>query len=131
MEGYLLQDWTTVRTSSSSSFIAQSEPEWLDLDDYRDIVFWLEVKAIVLGGASAVVVRYDTAPSKDELLFSSMISFPMAVVSTPTISKILESQNPTIPLCRWLRWRLQATGPTADWGATFRIHCAANKAGLR
>jgi hypothetical protein len=131
MEGYLLQEWTTVGSGSATSFLAQSELGWIDLLDYRDVIFWLEVKSITLGGASAIVMRYETSPSKDEVLFSSMITFPMAVVAVPDVRSVLESQNPSLPLCRWLRWRLQAAGPTGNWGATFRIHCAANKGGLR
>jgi hypothetical protein len=131
MEGYLLQDWTTAGGSSTDSFVAQSELEWLDLVDYRDAVFWLEVRSLTLGGATAIVMRYETSPSKDEILFSSMISFPMAVITGPDVRSVLESQNPTVPLCGWLRWRLQATGPTGNWSATFRIHCAVNKGGIR
>lgn len=131
MEGFLLQDWTTIESSSASAFVAQSELGWLDLLDYRDIVLWLEVQSYNLGGATAIVMRYETSPSKDELLFFPMSLFTIAVTAKPDVRSVLESQNPTYPLFRWVRWRVQATGPTSDWGLTFRIHCAANKSGIR
>jgi hypothetical protein len=131
VEGYLLQDWTTITSGSTAPIVVQSEVGWLDLIDYRDIVFWLEVKARILGGATAIVMAYQTSPSKDENLFSSMLAFPTSVGATPDVRPIIESLNPTVPLCRWLRWQLQATGPTSDWSATFRIHCAVNRGGLR
>ena len=132
MEGYLLQDWTTIASASSTTIITQSELGWLDLLDYRDIVFWLEVKSRTLGGAGGVFMRYETAPSKDDVLFSSMTgAFFVVPTTTPDVHKVIEALNPAVPLCRWVRWRLQASAPTSDWGATFRIHCAVNRGGLR
>jgi hypothetical protein len=87
---------------------------------------------MTLGGAGGIFMRYETAPSKDEALFSVMTPVFWVVAATaPDIRKILEAQNPAVPVCRWVRWRLQASAPTSNWGATFRIHCAANRGGLR
>lgn len=127
MYGVLWQDWTTLRLTGATSTVVQSEPLWLDVDDYRDAVFWLEVKQLSLGGASAVLLAYETSASKDEALFRSMSSFPLGVTTTPFLTPVLERQNPTIPLGAWIRWRLFLAGtPTSEWGATLRIHLALN-----
>jgi hypothetical protein len=132
VEGFLLQDWTTIRSDSTTTLVTQSEPDWLDLLEYRDIVLWLEVAQRNVGGGTDLLMRYETAPSKDEVLFALLVpAFRISVSTTPHIEKILESQNPSVPLCRWLRWSIQGVAPTGMWGATFRIHCAVNRGGPR
>ena len=129
MYGVLLQDWTTVRLTGATNTVVQSEELWLDVDDYRDVIFWLEVKHYTTGGAGAVLGSYETAPTKDEALFRSMSSFPLGVGSVPYITKVLAEQNPSFPLSTWLRWRLSIVGtPTTEWGASFRIFCSLNRA---
>jgi hypothetical protein len=128
VHGVLWQDWTTLRLTGTTNTVVQSEPLWLDVDDYRDIVFWLEVKQLALGGAGAVICAYQTSPSKDDALFLSMSAFPLGLTSTPYLTKVLSAQNPTLPLSKWIRWRLYLAGtPTSEWGATFRIHCSLNQ----
>lgn len=117
-------------STSAADSVAQSELLWLDVDDYRDAIFWLECKSVVLGGAGAVVLAYQTSPTKDESLFSSMSIFPLGATSSPFIIKVLEAQDPSVPLSKWLRWRLSVSGtPSSAWGATFRIFCALNPSG--
>lgn len=130
MHGVLLQDWTTVLSTSAADSVIQSELVWLDVDDYRDAIFWLECKTVVLGGASGVVLAYQTSPTKDESLFSSMSVFPLSATSSPFIIKVLEAQDPSVPLSKWVRWRIAVAGtPSSAWGATFRIFCALNPSG--
>ena len=132
MEGYLLQDWTTIRAAATTTFVAQSELGWLDLLDYRDAIFWLEVKARNVGGGTDLFMRYETAPSKDEALFLLMTpAFRMTASALPDVKKVIEATNPSVPVCRWVRWRMEAEAPVSEWSATFRIHCAANRGGLR
>jgi len=128
VHGVLWQDWTTLRLTGATNTVTQSEPLWLDVDDYRDAVFWLEVKQLSVGGAVGVLGVYETSPSKDEALFRPMTSaFPLGLTSTPYLTSVLEGQNPSVPLSKWIRWRLYLAGtPTAEWGATFRIHCSLN-----
>lgn len=129
MHGVLLQDWTCLRASGATT-VVQSELLWLDVEGYRDVVFWLECKEVNVGGATAVILSYQTSPTKDDALFSSMSLFPLGVTSVPFITKVLEAQDPTIPLSKWLRWRVSLSGsPSSDWGATFRIFCALNPSG--
>ena len=127
MHGVLWQDWTTLRLTGATTTVTQSEPLWLDVDDYRDAVFWLECKQVSLGGASAVALAYETAPSKDEVLFRSMSILVLSVTTSPSIVRVLTAQNPTQPLSTWIRWRIFLSGtPTSEWGATLRLHCSLN-----
>jgi hypothetical protein len=130
VHGVLLQDWTTLRFTAATPSVTQSKLTWLDVDGYRDVVFWLEVKGLILGGGTAVVLSYQTSPSRDEDLFGTMTSFPLSVTSTPFITKVLDVQNPTRPLAKWLRWSVRVAGtPSSECGLTFRIHCALNASG--
>ena len=134
MYSALLQDWITIRVSSGSTSITQSEADWASFQQYRDIVFWLDVRSLALAGGTDVLVSYETSPAKDESLFVPMVaavSLSNIVGVTPTITRVLLSQNPAVPLSRWVRWRLSVAGtPTSDWGAMIRIHCSANAVGV-
>ena len=137
MDNFLLQDWITLRMAGTVPSITQSEPNWLSCEAFQDVVFFLEVQDIVVGGtATALQMNYETAPTKDETLFAPMataISLNPASPPTRTIvTPILLAQNPDVPLARWVRWRLQPDLlPGAPWAATFRIHCAVNARGVR
>lgn len=123
----LLQDWTTLRFSGSTQSATQSELLWLDVGDIRDAIFWLEVKSVAIGGGVAVILAYETGPSKDNSTFGIMSQFPLAASTSPQITKVLEAQNPSVPLSKWVRWRIYPSGsPGSEWGATLRIHCALN-----
>jgi hypothetical protein len=125
VDGYLLQDWTTLRATSAQTTVVQSEVGWLDLEGYRDVVLWLEVRHVANGGGTNVVLDYQTSPEPDESYFTTMESETLTASADPVVQPI--PATATTPLEVWLRWRLRVTGsPSSDWGATFRIHCAAN-----
>lgn len=129
MYGYLLQDWLTIRGTQSGASVTQSEMDWLSFQPYQDIIMWLEVKSVALGGLTSLTLEYQTAPAKDESLFRSMTSsaITLAAATTPTVTPIILAQNPYTPLARWVRWKLFPNGtPSGEYGACFRIHCAAN-----
>lgn len=128
MYGYLIQDWLTIRGTQSGANVTQSEMDWLSFQPYQDAIFWLEVKSVTLGGLTSITLEYQTAPAKDESLFVAMTTaVTLAAGTTPTITKVLLSQNPTVPLARWVRWKLFPNGtPSSEYGVCFRIHCAAN-----
>lgn len=132
MYGYTLQDWVTIRGGTTITSITQSEPDWLGLAPYEDVVFWLDVREVNNGGATNVTVLFETAPTKDEALFTPMVA-GTAYIATPslTIVKVLLAQNPLCPVARWVRWRLQMNGTAATaWDMTFRVLCAANAVGM-
>jgi hypothetical protein len=130
MFGYVLQDWVTIRGNTSITSVPQGENAWLGLAPYQDIVLWLDVRALTTSGLSSLIMNYETAPAKDENLFTSMTTgVSMAAAATPTVTKILLSQNPAVPLGRWVRWRLSTYGAaTGVWDATFRILACCNAA---
>lgn len=128
MYGYILQDWITIRGSQSGVSIIQSEADWMSFQPYSDIVMWLDTKAVTLAGLTSLTLAYETAPARDESLFTAMVSaVTLTAATTPLITKVLLSQNPTVPLSRFVRWRLIPTGtPTGEYGACFRIFASAN-----
>ncbi len=129
MYGYTLQDWITIRGGTTVTSITQGEQDWMGFAPYQDLVLWLDLREVTLGGATNLIFNYETAPTKDDILFTPMVSGPTitTVPASPTVTKVLLSQNPTVPLARWVRWRISVTGTaTSSWDATFRILCAAN-----
>ena len=134
MYGYVLQDWITIRgaLTGAATSIVQGETGWLGLAAYQDIVFWLDVREFTLGGATNLTMTYETAPSKDDILFQAMATAVNLTTSpNPTVTKIILAQNPTVPLGRWVRWKLSTSNATTStWDATFRILCCANAVGL-
>jgi hypothetical protein len=123
VDTFLLQDWTSILVTGATPVVVQSEEKWLDLDGYRDLVMWLEVKSVTQSGY--VVLDYQTSPVPDENYFVTMWSETLAASSTPAVKTILSTA--TTPLEVWLRWKLRVSGiPPSDWGACFRIHCAVN-----
>lgn len=134
MYGYVLQDWITIRGAQTITSVIQSEQDWLGFSAYQDIVFWLDVRELTLGGYGSLSMNYETAPTKDDVLFTNMVSaVSMSAGATPTVTKVLLSQNPTVPLARWVRWRISASGgsPSGAWDVTFRILCAANAVSMQ
>lgn len=136
MYSYLVQDWITLRLDAAQTTITQSELDWMSFQPYQDIVFWLEVRGVLLAGADSISLAYETAPAKDESLFLPMVAAEVLTTGTPTapqIKKVLLSQVGAgeYPLARWVRWKLTVNGvPDPQWGLTFRIHCAANAVGV-
>jgi len=120
----LLQDWTTIEGSGVTAF-TQTRPDWLDLAEYADVLFWLEVRALKKPGAGDVVLAYETAPSLDESLFQPLGAVTLTVSATPVRTKV-ESSSASIPLARFVRWRLAGTA-AGNWSVTFRIFAMANK----
>jgi hypothetical protein len=134
MHGFVLQDWITIRGGSGIGTITQSEQDWLGLDDYEDIIAWIDVREATLANSSYIQFNLQTAPIKDEYLFVNMEASPLTVAAastTPSIRKIIMAAptTPQCPLGRWLRWQLVPSNGgsvNAVWDVTFRILAAAN-----
>jgi hypothetical protein len=115
MSTVLLCDWTTVRAGGPTS-IAQGETDWVDLGDYIDATFWVDCREVSGSGAQLLL---ETSPNKDESLFQPVTPpITLAANGTPTTVRSVIGAS-TVPLARWLRWRL--TGPGGGFDATFRI----------
>ena len=128
MRAFVLQDWVTIRGATAVTQVIQNESNYAQLDAFQDAVFWIQVAEITTSSGT-ITLNYETAPLKDESLFSAMASSSLttAAMSPPLISKVLLSQNPSVPLSRWVRWRLTQASATAAWDATFRILLVANQ----
>ena len=117
----MLQDWTTLEGSGSSA-IVQSASKWLNLEGYRDAIFWLEVSGMTTL-STELYMSYETAPLNEPTLFTAMVpEFLMTASSTPVLTKVLLSQNPTVPVAGLVRWRIRQNAAGA-WRVTFRVHC--------
>jgi hypothetical protein len=117
MDPFLLTDWTTIAGTGSSS-VTQPSTQWLDLPDYEDAVFFLEVKEIT----GSVTLAYETGPTCEDRLFVPTIpAFTLA--AGRQVDRSLFSTG-GFPLCRYLRWKLSGAG-TPGWDCTFRIWIAA------
>jgi hypothetical protein len=130
MYGYLLQDWITIQGDSSIASITQSEADWMSFQKFQDIMFWTEVRAVTLAGATSMVLQFETAPTKDPTSFVKMQSSVLTVGNTPIFQPVLLSSATALnaALARWVRWTLIPTGGTlsGNWSATFCVSCAAN-----
>jgi hypothetical protein len=131
MFGYMLQDWITVQNGLYNN-LTQADDAWLSFQRFQDLTFLVDVRAVQLGGATAVQMQLETAPAKDELLFFPMVApFNLTVSASPAIVPVrLAAASATYPaLARWVRWKVFVAAAPSAWGATFRITCAANAVG--
>jgi hypothetical protein len=142
MHCFLFQNWITLRaqnaSTSSPASVTQSEPGWLDLTPYQDVVAWLQVSEVV-GPASAtsLYIDFQTAPAKDESYFCSLVNqlgqatsgIALSAASSPTVQRFMHDGAYT-PLSKWLRWKVSTNGVNAaqTWEVTFRIWLAASYA---
>ena len=120
----LLQEWVTIQSTSSD--VTQSEPLWLDMSSYLDLVAWLEVKQ-VSASTGTVSLGFQTCPSKDDSLFQNMNDTSVAISAGVQVSTLLRD-TALCPLTKWLRWQLKAS-TASTWQATFRIWVAASQPG--
>lgn len=129
MYGYVLQDWITIRSTNISDII-QGESDWMAFSSFQDIVFWADIRELTLptGGTPGVTMKFETSPTKDEVLFQTMASTPVSVATPITpLPKVILAAAPSVPLATWVRWRLTPAGGAGPWDVTFRILVAANR----
>lgn len=124
-----MQDWVTIRGATAVASVIQDEAGYAQLDAYQDVVFWLQVAEFTVPGTGTLTLNYETAPIKDESLFTAMTSVGVTAVSMtpPKISAVILSQNPSVPLSRWVRWHLVTASASAAWDLTFRVLLVANQ----
>jgi hypothetical protein len=128
MRSYTLQDWIEISGQSSVSAITQSESGWMDMSSFQDVVAWLQVDDMNTGGALQLALEYQTAPTKDDLMFvPAGVVNPLAIASLVTTPMLKFPFFEVSPVCRWLRWQLLVIGtPTSTWDVCFRILIAAD-----
>lgn len=128
MYSFVLQDWITVGGAAGASVI-QGEKDWLDMSPFQDVVAWIDVRNAPISNQPSI--KLETAPSKDESLFTFMGSgagITMAASATPTVVQYLMG-SAAVPIAECLRWKI--TGGAVAWEVTFRILVAANAPGLQ
>jgi hypothetical protein len=133
MHSYLLQDWITIRGTSTSTVITQGEVGWLDLAPYQDVNFWIDCRETVGG---SVYLNFQTSPTKEDFLFQAGAMFGATAILMGTTTaasnpwRVLLTQAANkVPLARYVRWQL--TGPaTTPWDVSFRVLVTANALGL-
>lgn len=116
-ESLLLQEWTTIRGSLSSTIVTQSRCDYLDVTDYRNIMAFVEVS----DASGSPTINFETSPTTDAALFQNMQGTG-TVVSVGVTTRAL-GYTGFVPAARFLRWRVTAAG--TPWSVTFRIWLSA------
>ena len=137
MEGYVLQDWITIRggTAGTAGDIIQGESGWMGFSSFQDIVFWLDVREATISASQTLTWFFETAPSKDASLFTAMPTAGVGTALGPSftpgvqaLTKVILASGPGVPLATWVRWHVSpSAGITTPWDATFRVLVAANR----
>lgn len=126
MEGWLLQDWVTIRGTNAGggppwiTSVAQGADEWLDIGDYEDFVFFLDVREITNSNTKVV---YETSPTKLEQDFVPLVEAFTPALGT-TVNRVFSTYS-AAPPARFVRWRLTCTQSSGNWDLTFRAWVAA------
>lgn len=109
-----LQGWLTIRGPDSST-VVQGEDDWLDLTDFLDVAIWHQVT----DQSNVATLTIETAPAKEEALFSSMASLGLASSLSPQITPAIFARA-AVPLARYLRWKIVGRMGGA-FSITFRL----------
>lgn len=125
MRSFTLQDWTTVRGTSSITTFTQSDRDYLDMGPFEDAVLWVDVREATSGGG-AFNFNFENAPTREEALFnaqgSGFATVVAAVVGVTVTPVIFDNLGPyQQPIARWLRWRITNPGAGSTWSTTFRV----------
>jgi hypothetical protein len=102
MRTIVLQPWTTI---AFDTYFVQGAEGWLDLGEYSDGTFWVDV-ASSSGAMAALTI--ETSPSWDEAYFQP-IGQPLVLAVGTQLYKSIRLPA-TAPIARWVRWRLDAIG---------------------
>lgn len=120
-QSFLLQDWNTVQLAASDS-IVQAESDWLDLGPYTDLFGYTTTKQATAGVSATL--HLETSPSRDNDLFQAMAS--IALTPTSQFTTAVRYASASVPLARWVRWRISATAAAT---VNFRVWISANAQG--
>jgi hypothetical protein len=124
-----LQGWVTLRMSSSfAQTCTQSEHQWLDLAGFRDVVIWVDIEHISVGGGT-LVLNFQTGASKDEALFTTITSVNLATAALGVQALSVHVDTASVPLARWLRWQTVSGSVSTRPDITFRAWASAARAG--
>jgi hypothetical protein len=137
MRSVLVQPWITV--SSQLLSFTQDEEQWVDCSEYADVAaFWIDVSQVALpsvgSGSPSVTVNFETSPSHDESYFQPVTPAPVELFANypPTNPTTVSAKGvrsaTSVPLSRWLRWRLSVpASASGTWSVTFRVRATMAK----
>jgi hypothetical protein len=123
MNGILLQDWVTIRgVNGPVASIAQGAHSWLELGDYEDLAFIIDVADITPVPPNAPQIVYETSPNKHEASFRAMVN-PFTPAVGQRVDRVFAAYA-GVPGARFVRWRI-STISTNTYDITFRIFVSA------
>jgi hypothetical protein len=129
MHGFLVEEVMTL-VGSGVQTLSQGANGWVDLRAYQDVVAWLLPQEIKANGGT-LQFGYQTAALPEEASFITMTGPTVTVPFTPTAGTqqitVMLKDLMTVPLARWFRWQLIATGQfSGPWDITFSLRLSAN-----
>jgi hypothetical protein len=132
MRPILMQPWITISgTAPSVVSVAQDAELWVDLSDFADATFWIDVRAFSAGlGSGAFMIILESSPTADETFFTPVTGLTpiVAASTTPIAIKSVIAQSST-GISRFVRWRISNVGATSGtWSVTFRIRAVPSRA---
>jgi hypothetical protein len=123
-----LQNWTNI-TGVASQTIVQRDCDWVDIAGYQDVVVYLDVSQITAQGATTTTLFVQTAPERNETIFTStsgqVVTYPFT--GTPGVGLQTLKFIRVGALARFLRWSL--VFGTVATSVHFRIWLNLNQAG--
>ncbi len=99
--------------------IPQGASSWLDIGDFEDLVFTLDVRE----WTATTKLVYETAPTKQDASFVAML--PAFVVSVGQRVDRVYTNMSAVPPARYVRWRMTCAPNSGSFDLTFRIWLAA------
>jgi hypothetical protein len=105
----------TVRGSSNYTSILQGEEAWLDVSEYDDIAFYLNVQNVT----GTVTLTYQTSPLKDGDSFLS-IGLPITLAAGARVD-VVRARAAFPAIARYVRWLMTGSG---TFDVTFSIDVA-------
>jgi hypothetical protein len=109
-ETLIIQDWITL-SGDANQTVVQSECDYVDIGDYRDVFIYLDVKA---ASGSPTVLGY-VSPTVDDALFylNSLASATTGLNAFAQFGWTLTGLT-----ARYFRWSVTAS---VAWSTTFRL----------
>ena len=122
----VLQDWVCIQGSNTTPRVQPSR-DWLELASFSDATVWLEVRSVSNPFGGNVVLTYETGPTLDDSQFRNVATISLSTTTTALVTKFRLADDPSVPVGRWLRWKLTGT-TSAEWSVTFRILAVGGRA---
>jgi hypothetical protein len=121
-----MQDWITVRGSALTTIVKQPEDQYPDLSMYQDLVVIQEVSDLTGGTSATTQMTYETAPTKDDVLFDKIDATAQFIMALGVTRVVLRYSAVSLPISRYVRWKLTGGTGTPPWSVTFRVWLSPN-----